>query len=353
MATYTSRQQQIIDKLGKSMGFTSDQVIDVTLQADIPVAITYRSSTGQFTRQTYNELGPILTNAEMTAIREINATTNAALSASFATAQALLGRSLNGIASDLIQSTGRQAIAGVVASSGVFNPSIARLTGAGLGTISNMEETSLISVTFNGPGNEDRVRISDPTGLFINSGNPVLKPLSEVGYVLFPYTPSISRSHTANYQTDTPTHSNYSYPMYQNSPTSNIEITAQFTAKDSSSAAYVIAVQHFFMSVTKMFYGTDSEAGLPPPILRLDGHGEYQFKSVPIVITGFSMNYPTDVDYITTTIAGKETKVPVMQEFSISTMPIYSRKSISQEFGLKDFASGKLLGSAGGRGSFV
>ena len=62
---------------------------------------------------------------------------------------------------------------------------------------------------------------------------------------------------------------------------------------------------------------------------------------------------PSDVDYITCFTGGKETKVPVLQEFSITCMPIYSRKSISQQFGLRDFASGKLLGSSGGRGTFI
>ncbi len=135
----------------------------------------------------------------------------------------------------------------------------------------------------------------------------------------------------------------------------------------------MLAVQHFFRSVTKMFYGKDPEAGTPPPVLRLDGYGDYQFSSVPVVITDFGVTLPTDVDYISTgsgttgrvgnfgfldeNLGGpgisSSTKVPVMQEFSITCMPVYSRKSISNDFGLREFAAGKLLGKKGGRGGFI
>lgn len=374
MADYTPRQQLILEKLGKTMGFDLNEIVNISLEADIPIAVTYRNNRGQFTRQTYDQLGGILNNDEMSLLKAANAAKNTVNNTAFSTIRSLLGRIPAGTATDFAVSLGR--LPNIADISSAFDPAKARLLAAGLTATQSPINSTVVSFAND---TEDRVRISDPSNIFINSNNPVLRPLAEVGFVLFPYTPSISMSHTAAYNPENPTHSNYTYPFYQNSPTSTINITGTFTAKDPDSARYVIAVQHFFRSVTKMFYGKDPEAGTPPPVLRLDGHGDYQFSSIPIVITDFNINLPTDVDYISTTIAGetpqrnsnyspysfstgtasqptninaKMTRVPVMQDFSITCMPLYSRKSISNEFGLRDFAAGKLLGSPN-RGGFI
>lgn len=358
MATYSPRQQQILEQLGRNMGFALEEITTVDYQSDIPVGVTYRNTKGQYTRQTYDQLGAILTNVERDQLRQNNFDKQSNLSTAFLAAQALGGYNYQPRATDFAYSSGRtntaDAITQIVRN---FDPKAARLTAAGLGAFGGQQlnNSSGQVVSFAGGNQEDRVRISDPSSIFITANNPILRPLAEVGYVLFPYTPTIAISHSASYDSVNPTHSNYNYNFYQNSATSTISITAQFTAKDPNSAAYVLAVQHFFRSVTKMFYGKDPEAGTPPPVLRLDGHGDHQFSSVPVVITDFSVTLPADVDYISTNADGSGTtsKVPVMQEFSITCMPVYSRRSISNDFGLRDFASGKLLGKTGGRGGFI
>ena len=363
---YSPRQSQILESLSRQMGFAMSEITDVGYEADIPTSVTYRNSRGQFTRQTYDQLGAILTNTERDQLRQLNSREQQQLSTAFLASQALLGNSRNPRASDFAYSNGRVPSLGqlgIQAGRTFADPKTARLIAAGLGMFTQRQLTSQTSsIGFVGADQEDRVRISDPSGLFINPQNEILQPLVDTGFVLFPYTPSIAVSHSANYTAENPTHSNYNYQFYQNSATATIAITATFTAKDEFSAAYVLAVQHFFRSVTKMFYGRDPEAGTPPPVLRLDGHGDYQFSSVPIVISEFSVTLPTDVDYISTTSVGqgpggagiaRTSKVPVMQEFNITCLPIYSRKSISNDFSLRDFAAGKLLGTEGGRGGFI
>jgi len=375
MANYTARQQQILEKLGKSMGFALTELTDVSFKADIPVNVTYQNERGKYTRQTFDQLGGILNNTEMSALKSLNAESNSQFSSAFLAAKALFGRALTARATDFASTVSRGTGTGLPGINNVFDPKQARLASSGLGTFTTNQTVAPTTVSFTGQDNEDRVRISDPTGIFINAANPVLKPLAEVGFVLFPYTPSISMNHSANYDTVNLTHTDYTYPFYQNSPTTTITINATFSAKDPQSAAYVLAVQHFFRSVTKMFYGKDPEAGTPPPVLRLDGHGEYQFSSIPVVVTDFGISLPTDVDYISTATSSnaadtnawsylanpsatpssstKVTRVPVLQDFSITLMPLYSRKSISRDFGLRDFAAGKLLGVKNGRGGFI
>jgi hypothetical protein len=132
----------------------------------------------------------------------------------------------------------------------------------------------------------------------------ILYPLgpSGTGGVIFPYLPQISLSYRANYDGVDITHTNYKNYFYKNSAVEDINITAEFTAQDVSEARYMLAVIHFFKTVTKMFYGQDSSpvGGTPPPLCYITGLGAYQFNHHPIAITNFSYSLPNDVDYIRT-----------------------------------------------------
>jgi hypothetical protein len=126
----------------------------------------------------------------------------------------------------------------------------------------------------------------------------VLWPLRATDGVLFPYTPQIQVNYQTNYAKTPLTHSNYQGLFYQSSLVSSVSITADFTAQDTSEANYLLAALHFFRSAGKMFYGQDSQAGAPPPLLYLSGFGEYQFMEHTLVLENFNYTLPQDVDYI-------------------------------------------------------
>jgi hypothetical protein len=237
-------------------------------------------------------------------------------------------------------------------------PSNTRLLASGLppGAVITSGEAQTVS-RFPTAKPDLRVKISDPSGKISRAGGP-LAPLSRTDYkVVFPYTPEISINHVANYNSVNPTHSNYEYNFYQNSTVSEITINAQFSAQTPEDAEYVLAVQHFFRSVTKMFSGNDVLAGLPPVVCKLEGHGSLQLNYVPVVITGFSVSLPSDVDYITCpprSNQDKPSRVPVLQTFNITTKPTYSRQRLGLVFGVDRFANGELLGTQNGRaGGFI
>jgi hypothetical protein len=181
----------------------------------------------------------------------------------------------------------------------------------------------------------------------------------------------------------------------------NVSIKGTFTAQDTREAQYLLAVIHFFKSVTKMFYGQDAQAGTPPPLVYLSGFGKYQFNESPCVVTNFGYSLPNDVDYIRTkpnnynlnfnqnlnktkaspspgigsvlsrilnsglrkgalpgtgsqelvvqqsvTNLADSTYVPTKIEIQITLLPIQTRSQQSQQFSVQDYSSGKLL--AGG-----
>jgi hypothetical protein len=231
----------------------------------------------------------------------------------------------------------------------------------------------------------------------------ILKPLADSDGVIFPYTPQISMGYRANYGQSDLTHSNYRGYFYQNSYVEAVNLKCTFTAQSTAEANYLLAVIHFFRSVTKMFYGQDPQRGAPPPLVYLSGLGQYQFNENPCVVSSFDYNLPSDVDYIRAGSSnmnqtnmqnlrprqtggnssvgafgallggaldrlaavgvnkgavnstpptpnfglGTPTYVPTKLDINITLLPIQSRAQVSQQFSVRDFANGKLLKSGG------
>ena len=151
--------------------------------------------------------------------------------------------------------------------------------------------------------NDWRVRLSLPAwSSFQNS--PVLTPLKDAGGFIFPYTPSITINQSAKYSPIATTHNNYPFHAYENSDPGTIQITAPMNVEDPSQALYWIAALHYCRSVTKMFMANDPKAGNPPPIVMLNGYGNYVFKNIPVVMTSFNTVLAKDCDYIGCNVVG-------------------------------------------------
>jgi hypothetical protein len=158
---------------------------------------------------------------------------------------------------------------------------------------------------FSGHGNENdwRVRISLPTWTSFRT-SPVFKPLVDAGGFIFPYTPTIQFSTSATYTTPGIVHSNHNFRAFKNSDAGAISINAPMNVEDSTQGAYWVAGVHFFRALTKMFSGDDPKAGNPPPIVYLNGYGNYVLKNIPVVVTKFAMNLDAKCDYIGVDVVG-------------------------------------------------
>lgn len=181
-----------------------------------------------------------------------------------------------------------------------------------------------------------RVRLSVPSTF---SGSPLLAPLLETGGMVFPYTPQVLISHRASYNPITPVHSNYAYFAYQNSEVNEMTITGDFLIENALEGEYWIGVVHYLRSVTKMAYGRTSNQGAPPPVVRLNGYGDYVFKNVPVIITQFTVDLQPNVDYIQVGLGANGSWVPTASSIAVTVQPIYSRRQVSQ-FSLDGFVRG-------------
>jgi hypothetical protein len=245
-----------------------------------------------------------------------------------------------------------------------------------------------------------KLRLAPLADYLYKASNPgILKPLVGTDGVLFPYTPTIQTTYKATYSQSDITHSNYKGYFYQGSSVEPVTISCPFTAQSTAEAEYLLAVIHFFKSVTKMFYGQDPQRGAPPPLVYLTGLGEFQYNEHPCVVTSFTYELPAEVDYLrayspnvnnsnmlaqrqsNNPIAGGllggllggavsrlmnarlpaggmvpmspppptlgsgtiPTYVPTKMNISIQLLPVISRKRQSQDFSVRQYANGDLL----------
>jgi hypothetical protein len=112
-----------------------------------------------------------------------------------------------------------------------------------------------------------------------------------------------------------------------------------FLIENALEGEYWLAAVHYLRSVTKMAYGNTSNQGSPPPVVRLNGYGDYVFKNVPVVVQQFTVELPSDVDYIQVGAAANGAWVPTKSSISAMLTPIYSRRDVSR-FNLDAFVRG-------------
>jgi hypothetical protein len=188
-----------------------------------------------------------------------------------------------------------------------------------------------------------RVSLGNDAGIFYQTNPGIMEPLVKTNGVVFPYTPSVTTSYTANYSNQKTTHSNYPAYFYESSEVQAIQISGDFTVQNQDEGAYLIACIYFFRACTKMFYGSGELAGNPPPVVFLNGYGPDILPNVPCIVTSFQQVMGNDVDYIDVKTYGATNRVPTACQLQISLQPIYSRKKIA-EFDLNKFAAGQLVG---------
>lgn len=179
----------------------------------------------------------------------------------------------------------------------------------GTGGLTNLAEgagdifSAVASFGGDANANDWRVRLSLPTWPSFRT-SPVFAPLKDAGGLIFPYTPQISINAGANYSKIPTTHTNYTFHAFTSSDPGTISITAPMNVEDASQGLYWIAAVHYLRSLTKMFAGNDPKAGNPPPVVMLNGYGNYVFKNVPVVVTNFTTTLDAQCDYIGVDVVG-------------------------------------------------
>jgi hypothetical protein len=157
-----------------------------------------------------------------------------------------------------------------------------------------------------------------------------------IGGIIFPYTPTISYSHKAEYAPSNPTHSNFTIYSYQRSSLSEFTIAGKFTVQNKKDAGVYLATLRLLSALTKMRSNSDSLAGAPPPVCRLRAYGDQMMDNVPIAITGVKIDYPDNIDYYNIdagtsgSLSYQTASVPTISTITVSCIPMYSRREMQQ-----------------------
>lgn len=218
-----------------------------------------------------------------------------------------------------------------------------------------------------GPGVRDtRLRLSafgnPDTTYGPNDPSNILAPLHATRGLMFPYTPTITVSGDANWTSHDLVHTNFDTLSYQRTPSATIGLVGKFTVQNQREGEYALAAIHFMRTVTKMYFGDlDSAqnnaaenagksaiAGLPPPVLLLNGYGTYMFKDIRVVVKGYSYTMDEGADLVTIiSPAGGEVMLPPVFSLTVSLGLQQTPRRTRAEFKLDDFRTGSLLSSGG------
>jgi len=207
-----------------------------------------------------------------------------------------------------------------------------------------------------------RLSVADPSA-FYTAGTVQTPVFAQTQGVIFPYTPTVTVTHLARYSDQALTHSNYKSFFYDGSEVQAITISGEFTVQNLEEGQYLLGAIYFLRSATKMFFGNDPNAGNPPPLVFLDGYGDFYFPHVSCVLTSFVHTMPDSVNYMevpinpntpasgspaTTTATNQVVRLPTTSTISVMLQPVYSRRNIKENFTLGKFARGELLTNRGG-----
>ena len=238
------------------------------------------------------------------------------------------------------------------------------------------------SVSGNGNSSDTRIRLSalNPQAVYQNS--PIMSILATTNGMLFPYTPTISYNQSVNYMDMQMVHSNTDYQAYTRTPSVKISITGKFTVQNQREGKYALAALHFLKTASKSHFGqNDVKAGLPPPVLLLNGYGNFMFNRLRVILLSHSWTFDDSVDYIPITISGTEPlqtqdssssalsllnktnqptgkpgsnsvngiiKLPALFSIQCELQIIQTPNRMRTVFNFDDFASGKLMTGDGG-----
>ena len=257
---------------------------------------------------------------------------------------------------------------------GIFNRTLGRLTGAGIST-----DSRIVQARAQWSGRQDkkdwRVRLQIPNLAealheAILANNDLMAPLLPSRGIFWPLTPAVVIQHSANYNPLAQTHSNYPFQAYQNSQVDSLNVIGEFPVQNSEDAKHWVATVNFLRTVTKMYFGKDTQPlkGNPPPILHLSGYGDHVFNNVPVIVNTFNVELRPGIDYISTkqsdwayrgnivdedALTGEsQSWAPTLSNISVLVTPVYSRDSI-KDFSLSEFARGDLSGKGTNEVGFI
>lgn len=147
-------------------------------------------------------------------------------------------------------------------------------------------------------GRRVRLRPKPKAAPEIYGSGKLLAPLRDTNGMVFQYQPTITYQQEVSYTSIDLVHVNQELYAYTRTNALKLTVNGQFSVQNQTEGAYALGCIHFLRTVTKMYFGASANAGTPPPVLLFDAYGQYMFNQLPVIVTGFNIGLPNDVDYV-------------------------------------------------------
>lgn len=178
----------------------------------------------------------------------------------------------------------------------------------------------------------------------------ILAPLGSASNpgLMFPYSPSITNTQDVDYASMSMTHANTDYHAFNHTPNVTISIAGKFTIQNYQEGIYALACIHFLRSVSRMYFGeTDASsglAGIPPPILQLNGYGTYMYNKLRVYVKSHSFAYEENIDTVNINLAnGNYVRLPVIFTLNVGLVVQNTPRAQRKDFSLDQFRSGAMM----------
>jgi hypothetical protein len=156
-------------------------------------------------------------------------------------------------------------------------------------------------------GRRVRLRPKPAAVDLIYGANGLLQPLRTTNGLTWPYQPVITYDSQVEYSSIDMVHVNQEILGYTKTPAIKLTVAGAFSVQNQQEGLYALASIHFLQTVTKMYFGTGSNLGTPPPVLLFDAYGKYMFNALPVLVTSFTVELNNDVDYVPVNLANMQT----------------------------------------------
>jgi hypothetical protein len=171
-------------------------------------------------------------------------------------------------------------------------------------------------------GRRVRLRPKPDAALQIYGGNGLLQPLRETNGMVWPYQPQITYEQNVEYSSMDMVHVNQEIYAYNRTNALKLSVQGPFSVQNQQEGLYALAAIHFLRTVTKMYFGTGDNLGTPPPVLLFDAYGQYMFNKLPVIVTNFAVELPTEVDYVPVDLSNVQTYSDAQAQ---TNLPGYSK----------------------------
>lgn len=191
-------------------------------------------------------------------------------------------------------------------------------------------------------GRRVRLRPKPMGAMQVYGSNGLLQPLRNTNGMVWPYQPSITYNQPVDYTPMDLVHVNQELYAYTRTPSLKLNVTGPFTVQNQQEGIYALAAIHFCRVVTKMYFGqNDPNAGTPPPVLLFDAYGQYMFNQLPVLVAGFTVELPNDVDYVPVDLTNIQSYSPAQ---AASNQPGFSQvQKTPQLTGYTNIANSTLM----------